>query len=197
MAADELDLLLRDRLNLGRAEVIAALKSLPARRPPAAALTAVQALLLDSAGFTEDPAAYSDNAVDVIVRIARLLSTAFSAADVASGLGIDDVQLRARRRARTAWAIDGDGTWVYPRMQFEVVDDNRCGQALQQVRGLDQILPALPTDVHPLAVAGFLLTPQSELNVDGGPRTVREWLRGGGAVADVLRLVEIGDWAPR
>jgi hypothetical protein len=44
MTADELDRLLHDRFNLGRGDVIAALKSLPPRRPGAASLTAEQSL---------------------------------------------------------------------------------------------------------------------------------------------------------
>ena len=41
MAIDELDRLLRDRFDLGRDDLIAALKALPAHRPWAAALVAV------------------------------------------------------------------------------------------------------------------------------------------------------------
>lgn len=139
--------------------------------------------------------AHTDGAVDVITRMARLLSTAYPPADVASGLGVNQLHLQQRRLTRTLWAIDRDGAWVYPRVQFEAVDGTHGRHALQQVRGLDQVLPALPPGVHPLAVAGFLLTPQLELSLDGRPRTVREWLRGGGPVEPVLRLIEIEEWA--
>ena len=196
MAADELDRLLLDRFNLNRADLIAALKTLPVRRPWAASLTAEDARLFDEAGFVEDPEAYTEIAVDVIEYIARLISTAYTSAEVAAGLGVSDSRVRQRRLARTLWAIDDNDSWVYPVVQFELVEvDGR--NALKQVRGLDQVLPALPADLHPAAVAGFLLTPQHELSLDGRPRAVRDWLNSGGSVDPVLRLIEIGEWAGR
>ena len=69
--------------------------------------------------------------------------------------------------------------------------------ALKQVRGLDQVLPTLPANLHPTAVSAFLLTPQHELSLDGRPRAVRDWLNSGGAVDPVLRLIEIGEWSGR
>jgi hypothetical protein len=89
------------------------------------------------------------------------------------------------------WAIDTNGSWMYPAVQFDLVDR---GGMLKPVRGLDQVLPSPPIDLHPTAVAGFLLTPQQELDIDGRPRAVRDWLNSGGAVELVLRLIEIGDW---
>ena len=196
MTADELDELLQDRFNLSRADLITALKTLPAHRPGAASLTAEEARLFDDAGFVEDPDAYTEIAVDVLAHMARLISTAYTSSEVASGLRVNESRIRQRRLARTLWAIDDNGSWVYPVVQFDLVDvDGRS--VLKPVRGLDQVLPALPTDLHPTAVAGFLLTPQQELAIDGQPRTVRDWLNSGGAVEPVLRLIEIGEWTGR
>ncbi|PBD10505.1 hypothetical protein BI295_25145, partial [Mycobacterium avium subsp. hominissuis] len=48
---------------------------------------------------------------------------------------------------------------------------------LKQVRGLDAVLPALlARDLHPTAVAGFLMTAQPDLRIDGQPKSVRDWL---------------------
>jgi len=199
MAADELDQLLMDRFNLGRNDLIAALKTLPAHRPGAATLTAEQARLLDNAGFGEDHQAYAEVAADVIEGMARLYSTSHTAADVAQGLGVNDSRIRQRRLAHTLWAIDDGGTWVYPNLQFELVDAAR-GQtaALNQVRGLDQVLPhLLRLNLHPMAVARFLLTPQPELRIDGQPSSVRTWLLHGESVQPVVDLIEIGEWAAR
>lgn len=194
MTADELDQLLQDRFNLSTADVITALKTLPAHRPWAASLTAEGARLLDEAGFVEDPEAYTEIAVDVIAHMARLISTAYTSSEVASGLGVNESRVRQRRLARTLWAIDDNGAWVYPVFQFDLMEvEGR--EVLKQVRGLDQVLPALPIDLHPTAVAGFLLTPQEELAIEGRPRTVREWLSSGGAIEPVLRLIEMGEWA--
>ncbi len=199
MAADELDQLLLDRFNLDRDDLIAALKTLPAHRPGAATLTAEQARLLDNAGFGEDHEAYAEIAADVIEGTAQLYRTSHTAADVAQGLGVNDSRIRQRRLARTLWAIDDGGTWVYPATQFELADAARGRTAaLKQVRGLDQVLPhLLPLNLHPMAVARFLLTPQPELRIDGQPSSVRTWLLHGESIQPVVDLIEIGEWAPR
>ena len=196
MSADELDQLLMDRFNLDRADLIAALKSLPAQRPWAATLTEEEADLLDSAGFTEDPEAYAQVAADVIAHMGRLYSTAYTAAEVAQGLGVNDSRVRQRRLAHTLWAIDDGGTWVYPGLQFERVDNGRGQTALKQVRGLDQVLPGLlAQNRHPTAVAGFLLAPQPELRIQEQPQSVRDWLLHGESVQPVLDLIDVGRWA--
>jgi len=199
MAADELDQLLLDRFNLDRDDLIAALKTLPAHRPGAATLTAEQARLLDNAGFGQDHEAYAEIAADVIEGMAQLYRTSHTAADVAQGLGVNDSRIRQRRLARTLWAIDDGGTWVYPATQFELADAARGRTAaLKQVRGLDQVLPhLLPLNLHPMALARFLLTPQPELRIDGQPSSVRTWLLHGESIQPVVDLIEIGEWAPR
>lgn len=196
MSTDELDQLLLDRFNLRRSDLIAALKTLPAHRPWAATLTTDEARLLDDAGFTEDPGAYAEIAADVTAHMARLYGTAYSAADVSKGLGVNDSRVRQRRLAHTLWAIDDGGTWVYPAIQFEIVDRGRDEPlTLKQVRGLDAVLPALlARNLHPTAVAGFLMTAQPDLRIDGQPKSVRDWLLHGESVGPVLELIEIADW---
>lgn len=198
VTTDELDELLKDRFDLARSDLIAALKTLPAQRQWAATLTEGEAELLDRAGFTEDPQAYAEIAADVIQHMGRLYNTAYTATEVAEGLGVNDSRVRQRRLAHTLWAIDDGGTWRFPAIQFEVVDSGREHTALKQIRGLDQVLPQLLAhDLHPTAVAGFLLAPQSELRINGQPQSVNNWLRHGGSTKPVLDLVELGQWAAR
>lgn len=199
MAADELDELLLDRFNLGRTDLIAALKTLPAHRPWAATLTAEEARLLDDAEFGEDHEAYAEVAADVIGGMAQVYSTSYTAADVAHGLGVNDSRIRQRRLARSLWALDDGGTWVYPAAQFDLGGAGRGRTAaLKHVRGLDQVLPhLLSLNLHPAAVARFLLTPQPELRIDGQPNSVRAWLLHGESIQPVVDLIEIGEWAPR
>jgi hypothetical protein len=197
MTVDEFEQLLRDRFDLKPADLIAALKTLPAQRPWAATLTAGEARLLDDAGFTEDPEAYAEIAAEVTAHMARLYSTAYTAAEVAKGLGVNDSRVRQRRLSHTLWAIDDGGSWVYPAIQFELIDAGQ-GKAmtLKHVRGLDRVLPQLlAKGLHPTAIAGFLLTQQPDLLIDGRPRSVREWLLHGEPEEPVLNLVEVGDWA--
>ena len=196
MTTDELDQLLMDRFNLVRADLIAALKTLPAQRPWATTLTGQEADLRDNAGFAEDPEAYREIAADVIAHMGLLYSTAYTAAEVAKGLVVNDSRVRQRRLAHTLWAIDDGGTWVYPSLQFELVDNGRGQTALKQVRGLDQVLPhLLAQTLHPTAVAGFLLTPQPDLRINGQPHSVKDWLLHGESVQPVLDLIDVGQWA--
>jgi len=193
MSVDELERLLRDRFDLGRADLVAALKTLPPQRPGAARLTEREAALLDDHGFTENAEAYAEAAADAIAQMGRLLSTAYSSRDVAQGLGVSDSRVRQRRLDHSLWAILDGRRWVYPAAQF---DDTREGIGLTQVGGLERVLPfLLAQDVHPLSVAGFLATPQADLAIDGQLHSVRNWLLRGGLVDPVLRLVEAGDWA--
>jgi hypothetical protein len=81
-------------------------------------------------------------------------------------------------------------------VQFDL-DTVNGRRTLKQVRGLERVLPALSTDLHPTAVAGFLLTPQQELHIGKRSCAVRDWLHSGGSVDPVLRLIEIEEWASR
>lgn len=194
-AVDDLDQLLRDRFDMDRAALVSALRSLPSQRAGATRLTVEEASLLDAAGLTEDRASFEENVADVSARMGRLFSTAYSAANAATGLGVTDSRLRQRRSKRTVWALDDGGSWVYPAIQFEAVHDVD-GARLQHVRGLDRVLPhVLSREVHPVAVEGFLVAPQTELSVDGRPLSVRQWLLSGGSADRVLQLVDISDWA--
>jgi len=193
MAADELDDLVMDRFGLHRSDFLAALKTLPAHRPGAAALSNRDADLLDAAGFTEDHEAYTAIAADVTAHTARLYRTAYSAAEVRTGLGVSDSRVRQRRLARTLWALDDGRTWVYPALQFQASHGR-----LKLIRGLEQVLPALlARDAHPASVAGFLLAPQPDLRVAGQPTAVLDWLERGEPVEPVVALIEVGDWAAR
>jgi hypothetical protein len=199
MTTEELEQLLQDRFDMQLPDLVAALKTLPTHRPGAATLTAEEARLLDDAGFAEDPGAYADIAADAIAQMARLYSTAYTAAEVRDGLGVNDSRVRQRRTAHTLWAIDDDGTWVYPALQFEVIHAGRDKPLkLKLVRGLDQVLPHLLTKgLHATAIAGFLMTPQPELRIGNQPTSVREWLLHGETVEPVLQLLELGQSAAR
>jgi len=56
------------------------------------------------------------------------------------------------------------------------------------ILALRAVLAALPADLHPLEVAGFMLTPDPDLIVAGQATSPREWLSGGGDVAPVCEL---------
>jgi hypothetical protein len=195
MTADELDELLHKKYRLRRSDMLAALKTMPAIRPWAAELTAEEALLLDAAGFTEDPTAYARAAAEVLINDGLLLNTALTAGEAATALQVNESRVRQRRLARTVWAVEDNGDWVFPVLQF--VSDPHTGRPGKQIRGLDRVFAALAPDLHPVAVAGFLRTPQPDLMLHGRPMAPLDWLRSGGEVAPVLRLVEVADWSGR
>lgn len=195
MTADELDALLYQKFRLRREDMLAALKTLPAIRPWAAELSPDEARLLDDAGFTEDPDAYARVAADTVAHMALLVNTAYSAREVAAALNVNESRVRQRRLARTLWAINDNGAWVFPALQFET--DPQTGLPHKQIRGLDRVFAALAPNLHPVAVAGFLRTPHPDLALQGRPVHPLEWLQSGGDVGPVLRLIEAADWASR
>ena len=188
---EDLDELLRDRFGMARKDLVSALRTLPAQRPWAARLTEGEARLLDAAGFTEDPEGYAQIAADTTGHMARLYSTASSAADVAEALGVSASRVRQRRLAHTLWAIDDGGSWVFPAPQFHHTESGK----VEFVRGLDQVLARLLTrGLHPTAIAGFLESPHPQLSIDGRPSSVKQWLLHGEPVEAVLELLELADW---
>ena len=124
-----------------------------------------------TAGFVEDPVAFAQAAADIVAHTALLINTAYTGPEAAALLGINESRVRQRRLARTLWAIESDGNWLYPTIQFEV--NLKTGKPDKQIRGLEQVFAALPAGLHPTAVAGLLRTPQTELQVDGRPLSIR------------------------
>lgn len=186
----ELDQLLHDRFDITTTEFVAALKVLPALRPWAASLTENEARLLDDAHFPEDRDAYLAAGTEIAGQVAHLAVTAFTAEEVAHGLGVSASRIRQKRLAGELWAIPDGHSWVFPILQFETADD---GGPSRQVRGLDQILKALPAGLHPVAIAGFLRTPQPDLFHDRAMTPV-EWLRDGGDIDQAITAAANTDW---
>jgi hypothetical protein len=192
MAPIDLEEMITEHYGVTTGELASALESLPSIRPHAAALSEAEAALFDQSDFAEDDDAYARVTVETLGRIARLINTAYSASQVAELLGVNESRVRQRRGDRTLWAIQDRGGWVFPALQFED-EEGRRGQ----MRGLDRVLPALPADLHPVSVAGFLTTPQPDLRVEGPPVSPLDWLRSGGDVRPVLGVAEAADWASR
>ena len=192
MVTIDLGEMITEHYGITRKELARALESLPSIRPHAAALPGAEAALFDESDFAEDEQAYARVTVETLGRTARLISTAYSANEVAELLGVNESRVRQRRADRTLWAIQDRGGWVFPALQFED-EAGRRGQ----IRELDHVLRVLPADLHPLSVAGFLTTPQADLRVGGQPVSPLDWLRSGGDVRPVLSVAEAADWASR
>jgi hypothetical protein len=190
----ELEQLLQDRFEISRADFLTALKTLPAVRPWATALTADEARLFDDADFREDPQAYLAAGTEIAGHAGRLVVSAFTAQEVSSGLGISDSRVRQKRAAGELWAIADGQSWLFPLSQFDI--DEKTGGLIRQVRGLAQVFKALPADLHPVAVDGFLHTPQPGLYHDRAQSPL-DWLRDGGDVDAVVAAAAAADWYSR
>jgi len=190
----ELDQLLRKRFDISPEDFVAILRTLPAVHPWAATLTEDEARLLDGADFREDPDAYIAAATVTAGHAGHLAVSAFTPGEVQEGLGLSASRIRQKRLARELWAIPDGERWLFPAPQFVV--DPLTRKPLRQVPGLAQVFKALPADMHPVAVAGFLHTPQAELDHDG-PQTPLDWLRNGGDVALVVTAAQAADWYGR
>ncbi|MTD15065.1 hypothetical protein GIS00_14070 [Nakamurella sp. YIM 132087] len=101
-----------------------------------------------------------------------------SASEVAETLGKGRPQISRDLKARKLYGIRVGSQWRIPRWQFV------NGAVLP---GLDGVVPAIPDDLHPTAIEGFMTTEQDELSgrspisylVSGGdPRVVAELLDG-------------------
>lgn len=175
-----------DRIGTNVEETLAALTALARRTPagagdPAASLSEHEETELREAGSLAMPMPALDRRASAGTTVAalQLLSDALSVKQAARRLRVTDGRVRQRLTARTLLGVATASGWKLPAFQF--TDDG-------QVRGLDQVLPAMPDDVHPLVVRHFLNQPNLELPVAGEPVPPREWLISGGDVDRVVML---------
>lgn len=177
--------------------MVEALTELSAIVPAASQLPEHDAHLLDAGGLTASPGAYAQAVAKSSAAATQLRVTAASPAQVATALKVSMARVRQLRGDRALWAIrEGADRWVFPILQFE--DDPRDeGVTTRQIPGLAAVFQALPEDLHPLAVQGFLLTPQPDLVFEGVPVPPLVWLRSGGSVAAVRSMAQASEYAKR
>ncbi len=76
-----------------------------------------------------------------------------------------------------------NGKLAFPQWQFNDTGD-------KSIPSLEDVLGALPDDLHPQAVAGFFLTPQPDLVLNGMHVSAKSWLEAGGSKKVVVDLAE-------
>lgn len=117
---------------------------------------------------------------DAVARHAVASAHALTTGQVARLLSVDPSRVRHRILQRRLYAVPArTRERRLPTWQFV------GGEVLP---GLPEVLTAVPVDLHPLEVAGFMLTSQPELEVDGNPVSPRDWLLHGGNVSAVAAL---------
>lgn len=153
------------------------------------ALSDWQIELLERGGLTISPAAWVLVTAEVEAPYGELLHDAFKTAEVAKLLQVSDSTVQRRRLGRKLWAVKSGSEWLFPTLQF-IIDGSRQGQ----IQGLDKVVPALPKSLHPLAVAGFLTTPQPGLHGKSRLMSPLQWLRCGGDPRLVVEAAEAVRW---
>lgn len=153
-------------------------------------LTEDQIALLERGGLTGSRTAGAIAATSLLAAHGALLKDAYTTAEAAELLGVRQSRIRQRRGDRSLWAIQNGSEWLFPALQFNTESPRRG-----QIRGLDKVFPALPEFLHPMAVAGFLTTPQPGLLRKGQLVTPLEWLSDGGDAQQVIDSAAAVEWA--
>jgi hypothetical protein len=122
----------------------------------------------------------------VTSNLAAQTRTSISVPQAADLLHVDGSRVRHRLRDRALYGFKiGSGVRL-PLWQFE-------GGA--PIPGLRAVLAALPADLHPLEIAGFMTSPDADLSVADAPSNPREWLIHGGDVDTVCeRAADLDTW---
>jgi hypothetical protein len=179
---------LADRLHVSTDDALSAMEALASGTPagsatPAAALTESEEAALREAGSLRHALpAFADRAsTKTAVATLQLQAEALTVKQAAAKLKVTEGRIRQRLAARTLFGIPTSGGWRIPLVQFGTTG---------LVRGLEQVLPALRSDAHPLVVEHFLSSPHVDLILDREQLSPLEWLASGGDVSVVVELAE-------
>jgi len=97
-------------------------------------------------------------------------------------LDISEGEARQALADRTLYAFEVHGRLRFPLWQFDIGEPDR------RLRGLADVIRAIPEDMHWLSVEGLMASPREDLYAVGRQTPV-EWLRNGGSIDAVLELV--------
>lgn len=187
------DVLARHNVGISGAEFLAELDADLSRvtDPAAAPLSGAETeFLREHAGpaavevLGTDPAALVRDARRAeMARMTELVAGSLGIAEAALLLGVDRSRVSQRLSAGSLWSFRLGRGRRLPRWQF-----NPDGRSLP---GLDVVVAAIPAELSPESIAGFMNTPQPELE----DRTPAAHLAGGGEPAPVAELVAgLGLW---
>ncbi len=143
-----------------------------------------EAELLRQGGFEDAPAGQK-RASDVgALEFMQMLRGSLAAEEAGRLLRVNASRIRQRLGARRLFGVKDGRTWRLPRFQFS-------GSRL--VPGIDEVLPALPLGMHPVAVERWFRLPHPDLeSPEGGrPLTPLEWLGQGQEPGRVVELASL------
>ena len=110
---------------------------------------------------------------------AELMAKSLPVATVAKRLRVDTSRVRQRIYARSLYAFKRHGTWLVPAFQL-----NTRGL----IGGLEQVVPELSRELHPVAVSRWFTTPNADLALRDEPVSPIAWLASGGPPEAVAAL---------
>lgn len=150
---------------------------------PETNLTAPEVAALKSGGFEVAPlsSTSSDALARTTAEYAVLLDTSLTVAETAQKLGVDTSRVRQLLTVRKIYGLQIRGVWKIPLFQLE---DDRL------LPGLEEVVPALPKNLHPIAIYHWFTTPHSDLAPKDFDRVIspREWLLTGHSPTVVVGL---------
>jgi len=144
-------------------------------------LTAEEVAALERGGLRTSPS--PERVRHVLARsaaeYAALVGTAYTVAEAARRLGIDQSRVRHRLGARTLYGIRNVDGWRLPRFQFD---------GDQLVPNIGRVLTSLDPGLDPISIARWFSATDPDLTLDGLALSPRDWLMAGG---DAERVVSI------
>lgn len=187
------DVLERHFEGLTADEVDAELAAVPV--PGASPATAAATTYLVAHGGPDldgDPTSAGDLRQRRVLAAAKTMSeivgSALTLDHVAETLGLSRSRISHRLAEQTLWAFTAHGHRYVPRWQITTdVPRDRSRFGVGTLPGLPQVVPAIPKNLHPLAVETFMTAARDEFEgrspvewlVSGGdPEAIVEWLAG-------------------
>lgn len=141
-----------------------------------------EAALLDAAGLVD-----STHDVDPLertrVELELMLRQAATLKDAARELKVSSGRLRQRlSKERSLYGMKDGRAWRIPRFQF--------AKKGRLVRNIDQVLPNISSEAHPLSVHTWFTSPHQDLvaGIDQRPVTPIAWLEAGNDPTVVAKL---------
>jgi hypothetical protein len=117
-------------------------------------------------------------------RYAALLASSLTTAEAAGLLGVSEGRVRQRLGKRTLYGVKAGRENRLPAFQFE---------GGGEVPGVGQVVSALRSGAHPVAVQNFFTSPNHDLYLDEDeerPLSPRDWLLSGGNPKVLVPLAE-------
>jgi hypothetical protein len=176
---------LASRLNTSPTALLAALASTVEQsldQPSGNAFSEAEAVALKDAGVNlRGPSASdADPVLRTAARVAQLASRGLTVAQFAERTGVTQGRIRQRLVEPSLYAFRMSGDQQIADWQLD---------GASTLPGLDVIVPAIPRELHPLAIENFMTRPNGDLEVDGEALSPAEWLRSGGSPSVVADLV--------